>query len=169
MNSEVFCWELAEVIFCPFVISSLFFFFFTKCLSLFISQLGKTKVFLRAGQIGVLDSQRAEVLDFAAKRIQGRLQTFITRRVFITNRTAAISLQTYCRGSAQLLSCISCYLCWEIPIMQIIFVSSFLSTMISISFFFWQQKLKVYMKQAWKLTIMVVALLYLTVFVLISK
>ncbi|GKG55415.1 hypothetical protein Tco_0572055, partial [Tanacetum coccineum] len=33
-------------------------------------QLGKSKVFLRAGQIGVLDSECAGVLDSAAKRIQ---------------------------------------------------------------------------------------------------
>ncbi|KAM7507421.1 hypothetical protein LguiA_017874 [Lonicera macranthoides] len=61
-------------------------------------QLGKTKVFLRAGQIGVLDSRRAEVLDSAAKRIQGRLRTFIARRDFISKLAASISLQAYCRG-----------------------------------------------------------------------
>ncbi|GKA38734.1 hypothetical protein Tco_0731285 [Tanacetum coccineum] len=32
-------------------------------------ELGKSKVFLRAGQIGILDSERAGVLDSAAKRI----------------------------------------------------------------------------------------------------
>lgn len=61
-------------------------------------QLGRTKVFLRAGQIGLLDSRRAEVLDSAAKRIQGRLQVFITRREFISTRAAALALQAYCRG-----------------------------------------------------------------------
>ncbi|KAK2989432.1 hypothetical protein RJ640_018750 [Escallonia rubra] len=61
-------------------------------------QLGRTKVFLRAGQIGVLDSRRAEVLDSAAKRIQSRLRTFIARRSFISSREAAVSLQAYCRG-----------------------------------------------------------------------
>lgn len=61
-------------------------------------QLGKTKVFLRAGQNGVLDSRRAEVLDSAAKRIQGRLRTFLARRDFVTMRVAALSLQTCCRG-----------------------------------------------------------------------
>ncbi|XP_031407550.1 myosin-15 isoform X2 [Punica granatum] len=61
-------------------------------------QLGKNKVFLRAGQIGILDSRRAEVLDSAAKRIQRRLQTFITRRNFKSTRAAASVLQTYCRG-----------------------------------------------------------------------
>lgn len=62
-------------------------------------QLGRTKVFLRAGQIGVLDSRRAEVLDNAAKLIQRRLRTYIARRDFISTQAAAIVLQAYCRGS----------------------------------------------------------------------
>ncbi|XWS72374.1 hypothetical protein CRYUN_Cryun02cG0034700 [Craigia yunnanensis] len=61
-------------------------------------QLGRTKVFLRTGQIGVLDSRRAEVLDTAAKRIQRRLRTFITHKKFISARVATIALQAYCRG-----------------------------------------------------------------------
>ncbi|XP_022892708.1 myosin-15 [Olea europaea var. sylvestris] len=61
-------------------------------------QLGKTKVFLRAGQIGILDARRAEVLDSAAKHIQGHLRTFLARRDFISHRVAAISLQSCCRG-----------------------------------------------------------------------
>ncbi|KAL0311809.1 UNVERIFIED_CONTAM: protein OPAQUE1 [Sesamum radiatum] len=61
-------------------------------------QLGKTKVFLRAGQIAILDSRRAEVLDSAAKRIQGRLRTYLARRDYVTMRVAAISLQACCRG-----------------------------------------------------------------------
>ncbi|KAF5936449.1 hypothetical protein HYC85_027578 [Camellia sinensis] len=61
-------------------------------------QLGKTKVFLRAGQIGVLDSRRAEVLDAAAKCIQGRLRTFVAHRDFVSTRVAAVSLQACCRG-----------------------------------------------------------------------
>nr|XP_004498862.1 myosin-15-like isoform X1 [Cicer arietinum] len=61
-------------------------------------QLGTTKVFLRAGQIGVLDSKRAEVLDNAAKCIQRQLKTYITRRDFISVRAAAVSLQACCRG-----------------------------------------------------------------------
>ncbi|XP_068476968.1 myosin-15-like isoform X2 [Phaseolus vulgaris] len=61
-------------------------------------QLGRTKVFLRAGQIGILDSRRAEVLDNAAKCIQRRLRTFITRQYFTILRSAAFSLQACCRG-----------------------------------------------------------------------
>jgi hypothetical protein len=65
---------------------------------LLLIQLGRTKVFLRAGQIGVLDSRRAEVLDNAAKCIQCRLRTFIAHRDFISIRAAAVSLQACCRG-----------------------------------------------------------------------
>ncbi|RZC85461.1 hypothetical protein C5167_041646 [Papaver somniferum] len=61
-------------------------------------QLGTTKIFLRAGQIAVLDSRRTEVLDISARLIQGRLQTFLARRQFISTRKAAIVLQAYCRG-----------------------------------------------------------------------
>ncbi|KAI4316463.1 hypothetical protein L6164_024441 [Bauhinia variegata] len=61
-------------------------------------QLGRTKVFLRAGQIGILDNRRAEVLDNAAKCIQHRLRTFIARRDFLSIQAAAFSLQAYCRG-----------------------------------------------------------------------
>ena len=56
-------------------------------------------MFLRAGQIGVLDSRRAEVLDSAAKHIQGRFRTFIAHRDFVSIRAAAFALQAYCRGS----------------------------------------------------------------------
>ncbi|KAK3021310.1 hypothetical protein RJ639_046881, partial [Escallonia herrerae] len=73
-------------------------------------QLGKTKVFLRAGQIGVLDSRRAEVLDSAAKRIQGRLRTFIARRSFISSRETAVSLQAYCRGALEAWHLVGFYL-----------------------------------------------------------
>uniref|UniRef100_M4D4M2 Uncharacterized protein n=1 Tax=Brassica campestris TaxID=3711 RepID=M4D4M2_BRACM len=61
-------------------------------------QLGKTKVFLRAGQIGILDSRRAEVLDASARLIQRRLRTFVTHQNFISARASAISIQAYCRG-----------------------------------------------------------------------
>ncbi|KAJ0031392.1 hypothetical protein Pint_13664 [Pistacia integerrima] len=61
-------------------------------------QMGKTKVFLRAGQIGILDSRRAEVLDNSASRIQHQWRTFIARRSFVSIRAAAFSLQAYCRG-----------------------------------------------------------------------
>lgn len=61
-------------------------------------QLGKNKVFLRAGQIAVLDSKRAEVLDKAAKLIQAHFRCFIAYRDFIALKRAAINLQCCFRG-----------------------------------------------------------------------
>lgn len=55
-------------------------------------------MFLRAGQIGVLDSRRADVLDNAVKRIQRQLRTFVARRDFVSTRAAALGLQAFCRG-----------------------------------------------------------------------
>lgn len=64
-------------------------------------QLGRTKVFLRAGQIGLLDSRRNEVLNNAARLIQGRFLTYNARKDFTRTRRAAITLQSYCRGTLQ--------------------------------------------------------------------
>lgn len=61
-------------------------------------QLGKTKVFLRAGQMAELDARRAEVLSSAAKIIQQRRRTHIARKQFLAVREAAIYLQAFCRG-----------------------------------------------------------------------
>lgn len=61
-------------------------------------QLGKTKVFLRAGHMAELDARRAEVLSTAAKIIQRRRRTHIARKHFIAVREAAIYLQSFCRG-----------------------------------------------------------------------
>ncbi|XP_044494983.1 myosin-17-like [Mangifera indica] len=61
-------------------------------------QIGKTKVFLRAGQMAELDARRAEVLGNAARTIQRQSRTYIARREFISLRNAAIMLQSYLRG-----------------------------------------------------------------------
>ncbi|RXH73031.1 hypothetical protein DVH24_012715 [Malus domestica] len=61
-------------------------------------KLGRTKVFLRAGQIGILDFRRAEVLDNAAKLIQCQLRTFVARKDFVSKRAAAFAIQAFCRG-----------------------------------------------------------------------
>ncbi|KAF6175051.1 hypothetical protein GIB67_039599 [Kingdonia uniflora] len=61
-------------------------------------QIGKTKVFLRAGQMAELDSRRAEVLSNAAKTIQRKIRTHIAQKQFIALRKATISLQSLCRG-----------------------------------------------------------------------
>nr|GMD55840.1 myosin-11 isoform X1 [Ipomoea batatas] len=61
-------------------------------------QIGKTKVFLRAGQMAELDARRAEVLNSAAKVIQGRIRTHNARKLFLAIRKAAVSMQALCRG-----------------------------------------------------------------------
>ncbi|KAJ0008045.1 hypothetical protein Pint_29017 [Pistacia integerrima] len=61
-------------------------------------QIGKAKVFLRAGQMAELDARRAEVLGNAARTIQRQSRTYIARREFISLRNAAIMLQSYLRG-----------------------------------------------------------------------
>jgi len=61
-------------------------------------QLGKTKVFLRAGQMAELDARRAEALNNAAKVIQRQFRTFIARKEFNRKRKAALKIQCYWRG-----------------------------------------------------------------------
>ncbi|KAL5572417.1 hypothetical protein UlMin_022014 [Ulmus minor] len=61
-------------------------------------QIGKTKVFLRAGQMAELDARRAEVLGNAARTIQWQIRAHMARKEFIELRRAAIQLQSYLRG-----------------------------------------------------------------------
>ncbi|CAL0304789.1 unnamed protein product [Lupinus luteus] len=61
-------------------------------------KIGKTKVFLRAGQMAELDSRRAVVLRNAARIIQRQIRTHIARKEFIELRQAAILLQSNLRG-----------------------------------------------------------------------
>ncbi|GKV11989.1 hypothetical protein SLEP1_g23195 [Rubroshorea leprosula] len=61
-------------------------------------QIGKTKVFLRAGQMAELDARRAEVLGNAARIIQRQIRTYIARKEFLAFRKAAILLQSHWRG-----------------------------------------------------------------------
>ncbi|KAK2645287.1 hypothetical protein Ddye_020482 [Dipteronia dyeriana] len=61
-------------------------------------QVGKTKVFLRAGQMAELDARRTEVLGNAARIIQRLVRTYIARKEFIAWRKAAIMLQSHWRG-----------------------------------------------------------------------
>ncbi|KAH7651946.1 Non-specific serine/threonine protein kinase protein [Dioscorea alata] len=61
-------------------------------------QIGKTKVFLRAGQMAELDARRAEILGRAARTIQRQIRTHIARKEFIKMRKAAILLQSHWRG-----------------------------------------------------------------------
>ncbi|XP_020698771.1 myosin-17 isoform X2 [Dendrobium catenatum] len=61
-------------------------------------QIGKNKVFLRAGQMAELDARRSEVLGRAAKTIQRQIRTHIARKEFLRLRSAAINLQSFWRA-----------------------------------------------------------------------
>lgn len=61
-------------------------------------QVGKTKIFLRAGQMAELDARRAEVLGNAARVIQRQFRTWIARKKFRSIRNAAIVLQSFIQG-----------------------------------------------------------------------
>ncbi|CAB4321869.1 unnamed protein product [Prunus armeniaca] len=61
-------------------------------------QIGKTKVFLRAGQMAELDAKRTLMLGDSAQVIQRRGRTRITRRKYVSIREASICVQSFCRG-----------------------------------------------------------------------
>ncbi|XP_052186371.1 myosin-9-like isoform X2 [Diospyros lotus] len=61
-------------------------------------QIGKTKVFLRAGQMAELDARRAEILSSAAKSIQRRIRTHQARKQLIALRNASVFIQSVWRG-----------------------------------------------------------------------
>ncbi|KAJ9564948.1 hypothetical protein OSB04_000914 [Centaurea solstitialis] len=61
-------------------------------------QIGKTKVFLRAGHMAELDARKAQKLGFEAQIIQRKLRTYIARKYFLALRKAAIVWQSFCRG-----------------------------------------------------------------------
>ncbi|XWS13545.1 hypothetical protein CRYUN_Cryun36dG0045800 [Craigia yunnanensis] len=61
-------------------------------------QIGKTKVFLRAGQMAELDACRSEVLGRSASVIQRKVRTYLGRKHFILLRLSSIKIQALCRG-----------------------------------------------------------------------
>ncbi|KAL5542469.1 hypothetical protein UlMin_010179 [Ulmus minor] len=61
-------------------------------------QIGKTKVFLRAGQMAELDACRSEVLGKSASIIQRKVRSYLARREFVLLRLSAIHIQASCRG-----------------------------------------------------------------------
>ncbi|CAI9117967.1 OLC1v1019461C1 [Oldenlandia corymbosa var. corymbosa] len=61
-------------------------------------QVGKTKVFLRAGQMAELDAVRSEVLGKSARVIQRKVRSYFARKSFIALRNAAIQMEAVCRG-----------------------------------------------------------------------
>ncbi|KAK4356924.1 hypothetical protein RND71_022534 [Anisodus tanguticus] len=62
---------------------------------------GKTKVFLRAGQMAELDTRRNEVLGRSASIIQGKVRTYFARKFFLLLRVSAIQIQAVCRGQLE--------------------------------------------------------------------
>lgn len=61
-------------------------------------QIGKTKVFLRAGQMAELDGYRSELLGRSASIIQRNVRSYLSRKSFILLRLSAIQIQALCRG-----------------------------------------------------------------------
>ena len=61
-------------------------------------QLGKSKVFLRAGQMAVLDKMRTETLNAAAVAIQRHLRRYVVQKKYLEKRRATITLQSGIRG-----------------------------------------------------------------------
>ncbi|KAL9436203.1 hypothetical protein AB3S75_022288 [Citrus x aurantiifolia] len=61
-------------------------------------QIGKTKVFLRAGQMADLDARRTEVLGRSASIIQRKVRSYLSRKNYIMLRRSAIHIQAACRG-----------------------------------------------------------------------
>jgi myosin-5 len=61
-------------------------------------QIGKTKVFLRAGQMADLDTRRTEVLGRSASIIQRKVRSYLAKKSFIVLRNSAKQIQSVCRG-----------------------------------------------------------------------
>lgn len=73
-------------------------------------QIGKSKIFLRAGQMADLDSRRALKLSSSAKVIQRKIRAYLTRKHFRAIVFAAVALQAFCRGLSKHCSLLMHYL-----------------------------------------------------------
>ncbi|XP_023156085.1 myosin-11 isoform X10 [Zea mays] len=60
-------------------------------------KIGRTKVFLRAGQMAELDARRTEVRNKAAITVQSRFRTHVAREQFLALRMTSISFQSFVR------------------------------------------------------------------------
>ncbi|XP_039021834.1 myosin-16-like [Hibiscus syriacus] len=61
-------------------------------------QIGKTKIFLRAGHMAELDAHKGKVLGESAKAIQKKVRSCLSRKHYVDIRTASICIQTAVRG-----------------------------------------------------------------------
>ncbi|WZZ39751.1 hypothetical protein YC2023_036010 [Brassica napus] len=61
-------------------------------------QIGKTKVFLRAGQMAELDAHRSEALGHSARIIQRKVLTYQSRKKYMMLQSASRDIQAFCRG-----------------------------------------------------------------------
>ncbi|CAH8358652.1 unnamed protein product [Eruca vesicaria subsp. sativa] len=62
-------------------------------------QIGKTKVFLRAGQMAELDAHRSEALGHSARIIQRKVLTYQSRKKYLILQSASRDIQAFCRGN----------------------------------------------------------------------
>ncbi|XP_076945973.1 myosin-17-like [Bidens hawaiensis] len=61
-------------------------------------QIGKSKVFLRAGHMAALDARRVERINSAVILIQRMTRSYNIRKCFLAMANLAVALQTLCRG-----------------------------------------------------------------------
>lgn len=69
-------------------------------------QIGKTKLFLKAGQMAELDALRTEFLGKSAIAIQSKYRSYYARKTYLTMLSSAVQLQAYCRGTLYKVMCI---------------------------------------------------------------
>ncbi|KAE8708133.1 hypothetical protein F3Y22_tig00110356pilonHSYRG00160 [Hibiscus syriacus] len=61
-------------------------------------QIGKTKIFLKAGQMAELDAVKGKVLGESAKAIQKKVRSCLSRKQYLDIRTATVFIQAVVRG-----------------------------------------------------------------------
>ncbi|KAK6259985.1 hypothetical protein SCA6_014459 [Theobroma cacao] len=61
-------------------------------------QIGKTKVFLRAGQMAELDARKGKVLGESAMVVQKQIRSHLSRKRYVCMRKASMHIQTAWRG-----------------------------------------------------------------------
>eukprot|EP00210_Caulerpa_lentillifera_P009028 g8617.t1 len=61
-------------------------------------QMGLTKIFLRSGQLAVIDKFRTELLSKAATTVQKNVKAWLVRRQYLRTLKATLVMQSYTRG-----------------------------------------------------------------------